>query len=312
MPEPELNRQQLRAVLYKIAQTYLEVERGLRPPEHLQRFLTPYEYQRHRAEPRRPKPPAGPVSPHDIGRIIINDDGTDRIRASILIRQTDDRWSALVSDLRRGPAGWQVETLDRLERRTGRQITRDVSAPDDDLRAATGRVENERLAVATAKEAIEQRLEQLDGRTTEARALRPELQRWTRCLQDLDDELAALRNAEQVRSAQPPSPGQTATAPSQTAGRLTARLLGARPDDQWRATIWDEVANALQDYRERWNIDDGRELLGTGEVCDAQADERRRVVEHLRAATKDLSAERTRDDTIMLPDPVEAHLDIER
>jgi hypothetical protein len=75
---------QVRAQIYKIVRVYLEIERGLRPPEQLENYLTPAEYRRHR---RRPQPPASrpreAVLPTDVGRIRLDRHLPGQITATI-------------------------------------------------------------------------------------------------------------------------------------------------------------------------------------------------------------------------------------
>jgi hypothetical protein len=70
MPTDDPTDRQVRAQIYKIVRVYLEIERGLRPPDQLEKYLTPAEYRRHR---RCPQPPASrpreAVLPTDVGRI---------------------------------------------------------------------------------------------------------------------------------------------------------------------------------------------------------------------------------------------------
>lgn len=70
MPASHPTDRQVRAEVYKIVRAYLEIERGLRPPEQLERYLTPAEYRRHRQHPPDQTIRTGQaVLPTDIRRI---------------------------------------------------------------------------------------------------------------------------------------------------------------------------------------------------------------------------------------------------
>lgn len=285
-----MSPQQLRAVVYKIARTYLEVERGLRPPDHLATFLSPDEYRRHRITPRAPAGVVRPVRPPDIGRVRIDLATSDRVDARALVRGHEDRWSMLLVDLCRVGRGWQVEKLDRLERLISNQ-PREVEVASNDMSERVRRLEGERRSVATAYEAVSNRIERIgDRRTKAARALAPELDRWAKRLDELDTEASnyarTIRLHEELGTADRLQGGHDR---HRTDDAGTAQpLLGPRPEDPCLGPIWDDAVECLDAYRARWGLSAGDPIPRV--TGDEQAAERRELVDRLREAVRAVGA----------------------
>jgi hypothetical protein len=124
---------QLRAAIYRIARTYLEIERGLRPPEHLESVLTPAEYRRHRHTPSPARTRTGDaVLPTDIGHIHLDRHLPGQITATLPTRETGQHWGALVLHLARRHTGrWRIDQLERLTRPSvAREPTRNPPAAE--------------------------------------------------------------------------------------------------------------------------------------------------------------------------------------
>lgn len=279
-----MRRQQLRAIVYKIAVSYLEVERGLRPREQLAAFLSPAEYRRHLIMPPVSETAVGPVRPPDIARVRVDSMTPDRVRASALVRRADDRWSNLLVDLHQVGRGWQVTKLDRLERIVVREPrTVEVSEVDDARRVRS--VQEERRLAMAAVEAIRARIDAIgDRRTRAARELRPELERWEGHVTYLTAELEALNTTQRLREQHGASMApRSATADLADRGHETAKtLLGPRPDDVIQAMVWDQAAEALGAYCQKWALDEDA-ILGPV-IGDEHAADRRQLLEHLRCA----------------------------
>lgn len=272
MSPRQLTDQQLRVVLYRIAQTYLEVERGLRPAAHLASFLTHYEYHRHRTNAAARLPLGGAVLPGDIGRIHLDRQVPAQITAAVLVRQPGDRWGALVVHLRDTSQGWKVDQLERLKQTRHVHRRLDVEPPQpENLGARIQRVEEERRAVEAARRATATRLDDLSAAPSHApsrsdgpRELRQLLDTWERRLTELDHELDTLDRTCQLRQrlatldshqGQENSPKARVTDP-------ILKTLGPRPNHPDWGRIWDQTADELRRYRQRWNITDSELPLG--------------------------------------------------
>lgn len=263
---------QLRAVIYRIAVIYLEVERGLRPPDQLAAFLSPAEYRRHRVTTRGARATARPVRPPDIGPARIDAATPDRVSASLLVQRDDNRWSALLIDLKRTGRGWQVDRLDRLERfvpREPRHVEIDESACDRRRRF----VERERQTVDAVYRAVQRRYDSIpDKRTKPARALRPELNRWAERLASLDEELRVLPACKAVEHVRDTDRGGTASD--------GARAVDATDDAAVRTL---DIETLIARYRKRWGLALDEPVLGIP-VDEIQSVDRRELLVTIREA----------------------------
>lgn len=289
-PPRQMTRQQLRTVVHKIARTYLEIERGLRPPGHLEPLLTDNESRRHRITHRGTTGPAGPVRPHDIGPIHLAPQTPGWQRATLRVRDTEGHWSALVLDLTDTGRGWKIDRLDRLERliRPPQQIEPEHGHHlDRRIRQA----QEERLLATAALQRITDRLDAIgDQRTRPARQLKPHHDHWTRRVEELDQELQTLtrtRDLRQVHNLTPDPPRgdqEQISAPDD----LTTDLLGQRPTDADAGRLWDHAAEHLYSYQQRWGpLDAGPADTSDGEQTAA----RHALIETLRDTVRDLRAQ---------------------
>ncbi|MBS3942002.1 MAG: hypothetical protein KG028_13675 [Actinobacteria bacterium] len=293
---------QVRADIYKIAKAYLETERGLRPPEHLERFLTPAEYRRHRKQPVDTRIRTGEtVLPTDVGRIHLDRHLPGQITATITTRETDDRWGALVLHFARDHAGrWGIDQLERLTRPSiARQQTRQP-AGHADLDEQIGRVEGERRLVDSALRATRTRLTELRRAAAPAtatdrdtiRQLRDQQRTWKHRRQELDEELTELRQLRDLRRDLADVDLRHEVHPTELDGGQLEKLLGPIPDDDWRQGLRNGVIDEIHTYRRRWNVTDARSVLGpVPDDADHQHD-RDELAQTLRAAAKALGTHR--------------------
>lgn len=282
MPAPQINDAQLKAVLYRIAQAYLEVERGLRPPEHLQSFLTPYEYRRHRAAPRRDRPRLGPVQMQEMGPVHFQRQGDDKITASLLTRRGADQWGALLLHLRAHGDGWQVDHLERLEHAVKLTEPPEHKMPDPEvaLDRRIKSVQTERSLVDAALTATARRIEEIgDRRMKASRQLSEQLVRWENNLSDIDDELAGLRRTRSLRNARTPD---LESGESRNSSCGVEAPLGPRPTPAQRARVGEGSPANIEANRQRWDLEnDERPPSGRAEDDDRQA-HYRMLIEQIR------------------------------
>lgn len=297
MPRKPPTERDLRAAVYGIARMYLEVERGLRPPDHLRRILAPSEYRRHRDQPMETRHPrAGPVMPDDIGGMQIERSLRGQVAATVTTREFGDRWGALTIHFKEQPDGWVVDSLERLHRR-GLDVEQRPTRPDpeaDDKRIRL--VTMELRSVASARRATEVRLGELMASDVEpsssdlasAEQLREQAGRWVSREHELYRELDALTRTRELRdrfvdgsTPSPPEQDTAAPTPNPVAERLE-RVLGERPESPEARQLWDEAREAVQSYRELWDVDDTSTLLGPEPDYAGQRRDRERVVSLLR------------------------------
>ena len=290
---------QLRASIYKVAHAYLEVERGLRAYDQLERFLTPAEHRRHRNRPSDPRLRTGQiVLPTDIGPIHIDRHLPGQITATLTTRETHDRWGALVLHLVCQEEGrWRIDQLERLRRPTVARQHTAHEPPDLDQRI--DHVEDERRLVDAAFRATTTRLAEVNDQSgatqdDDRELLRAQQQVWKRRRAELDDEREQLRDRRELHEPFT-NPEVVAPATADTRTELTdqqlVEVLGPIPEDQWRRRLWTGLAEEISTYRERWNISDPRTLLG-GETDDPRHQRDREVLaDTLRAAAPQFSRE---------------------
>ena len=293
-PARPLTRRQLRAVVHRIAQTYLEVERGLRPPDHLRALLTDGEYRRHRILPPQRPVSQGPVRPPDIGPIHVASVVPGRIHASVLVRRDTDRWSALVLGLHHIEHTWTVDKLDRLERlRRGLQRQQATQTPENDIGRRIRHVEEELLLTKAAKRAVQERLDELgDQRSEPARAAAAEADRWASRSAELDAELAVLRHSQHLRHQhQLTVDADLGAAVEADLGAAVDETGPAKPDGTDVASIRTATAREVLGYRQRWNLPGDVSPLAAPVATAEQGADRQRVIEHLHGALQELQAD---------------------
>lgn len=305
MPSSEPTDRQLRALLYHVARAYLEVERGLRPPGQLERYLTPAEYRRQRKQPLPTRLRSGePVIPTDIGRIHLDRHLPGQVTASVPTREDGDHWGAVVLHLARNHTGrWKIDQLERLTRPN---VARDRRRRPDaiDLDERIRRRTAERRLVEAAYLTTERRLTDLrhapDAKTTELkttmRMLREQNRAWKRRGAELDAELGDLRNTGELRQqlADVDVPASALPDPTRLNDRQLIYMLGPVPDHEWRRQLWNAVAGEVHTYRARWNITDRHTVLGDAGEDPAHERERDELAQTLRASARALRDEQHR------------------
>jgi len=293
-PARPMTRQQLRAVVYRIAVTYLEVERGLRPPDQLAAFLSPAEYRRHRAAASRGTRTAPrPVRPPDIGRVLIDTSTPQQVNASAMVRRGEDDWTALLIDLKQTGQGWQVERLDRLERLLPRE-PRNIEIDEDAVERRIRVVEHERRAVEAAHASAARRYERApDKRVGKAKALRDERDRLRARLEELDREAISL-DQPRTEAALATVGDLPAKSEHSRAQGVVETILGPRPDDPNSADVWDRAEQALAAYEDRWQLDSPTPDLLRAALVETQEADRRDLFQLLARAGQVLKASSAR------------------
>jgi hypothetical protein len=306
VPSSEPTDRQVRADVYRITRVYLEVERGLRPPEQLEKFLTPAEYRRHRSRPQHPAArDREPVLPTDVGRIHLDRHLPGQITATIPTRETGEHWGALVLHFVRNHAGrWRIDQLERLTRPTVARDTPKTPPEPKDLDTRVRVIEEERRLVDAAHRATTTRVRELreaGADRDQTRELRTQQKTWKRLRSELDTELATLRHIRELRHALADIDLRHDRHPTELDDQQLDVLLGPVPDHKWRRGLRDGVIDEIHTYRRRWNVTDPRNVLGpTPDDPDHQHD-RDELARTLRAAARALGT--NRNGTAREPDP---------
>ena len=297
MSPAEPSDRQLRAFLYHIAHVYLEVERGLRSPDHLERYLTAAEYRRHRTLRINARDRAREsVLPTDIGHIHIDRHLQGQITAAIPTREIGDHWGALVLHLAHRREGWRIDQLQRLDRPNIARETTPSAPGATDLEQRISRVEEERKLVQAAHRATTSRIKDLraagnrdaDGKQ-DLRQQRQLQRTWKRRAVELDHELDQLHRRRQLaRETRGNRPHGNGTHPAEFTQDQLVHVLGPVPADPSRSRLWHGVADTIQNYRRRWNITDERTVLGAVTDNQTHFNERHELAFTLRAAARAL------------------------
>lgn len=299
MAAPEPTDQQLRRVAYSIARMFMEIERGLRPPEHIERVLTKPAYLRFRRTPLpRRFPNSGPVLPTDIRGIHVSRHLPGQVTASMTCREQDDRWGAIVLHLRaprRPGETWKADQLERLVN-SRHELRRDpeIEGPPD-LSERIRLVEGERTLADGARGAAVARLKELRQLPAEEqdkpamKALRQQRKFWSAKVQELDDEILGLKQTQLLRD----HLGllDVADQTVKLSPEKLERILGPKPANGRRAQLWQVAAEDIQDYRERWDVHDPHVALGAEPANPEQRRHHERVAELLRTVAPQLRRE---------------------
>ncbi len=143
MAKKHLTDEELEHVAVYIARRYLEVERGLRGKECLQRYLSFEAYSRQYAPEASRFGNGGIVRQSDLGRVTLQRPQTSLAYIVITARQEGDRWGALLMEMRANKEGvWRVTELTRAQ---DRNLVKPVPMP-----RKKQSVEPERLAASRA------------------------------------------------------------------------------------------------------------------------------------------------------------------
>ena len=155
----EFTDAELKLVAEFVAHRYLEVERGLRGKECLMRFLSPEAYSQQFSENASRFGKGGIVSQSDLGRMVFQRTQDGQVHITIPARQENDRWGALVIEMRSSERGvWRVTELTRAQDRnlTRPRYARPWEEPAD-ADPALAHVARETLDVRMAQKVAAQR-----------------------------------------------------------------------------------------------------------------------------------------------------------
>ena len=204
-PQPKkLHDRELRTVVAYVARLCLEVERGLRPPDHLRRLTDPRANGAARRRIQVGNFAGGPVRRQDIGPPQLSRLADDHAIATVVTRTEGNRWGALTIGLRAQRGRWYVVDLQRVlasrHYRSGpaQNVERQPS-PEERIRSITA----EQRLVEAANRATLRRLEDFAPRTKGRSEMKQQAERWQRRLAELDVELSGLRRRALTGRAEP-------------------------------------------------------------------------------------------------------------
>lgn len=181
-----------------IARVCLEVERGLRPPDHLARLMNPATAPGSNRPPGIGRFDAGPVLAGHVGSAHVSRTSDRTVFASVVTRTEGDRWGALAFRLDAHEGRWHLAALRRLLPSThhlARQRIEEIRSGQDRYRLA---VDDRRLATA-ALEATTRRLADLQPGAADFEATRVLVVQWKAKVAELDRELAAWQSQLDAR-----------------------------------------------------------------------------------------------------------------
>lgn len=196
----DLTDDELRTLASHIARICLEVERGLRPPEHLRALADRATSARWRAGVKVGRFRGGPPVRQDIGPPQLSRLSEDHAIATVVTRTEGARWGAVTLQLRAAGSKWHVADLQRLlaaahyRAPSARDLDDPVSLEDRIGRSA----EEQRLGRA-ALAAVQRRLDELGGDSPGRDEAEHQLAYLKRALADLDRELYDLRSRRDLR-----------------------------------------------------------------------------------------------------------------
>ncbi len=198
---PVATDEQVADILRFIARTCLEVERGLRPPEHLAELMDPNTALRWSRSGKIGRFHGGPVQDDQVADPHFTRLGDGEVAATVVTRTQGDRWGALTLRLQPDAQGrWRIADLQRLLAASHYRAGPSQTMPPEATVARRLEVvgEDRRLAQA-AHQAVETRLADLTPTAAGYRATRDIARYWTGKLAELDRELADLRIRHDTR-----------------------------------------------------------------------------------------------------------------
>lgn len=198
---PGLSDDQLRILVGYVARVCLEVERGLRPPEHLYRLSAPRADHLRRIQPGRFR--GGAVVARDIGPPEISRLSDGHVLATIVTRTEGSRWGALTLRLRAEHGRWYVADLQRLLAAAHYRTAPQRDVPEVPLDTRIRQVAEERRVVAAALTASNRRVDELGTGGPGTAETRRQAQRWSTLATELDRELRTLKDRHATRSVSP-------------------------------------------------------------------------------------------------------------
>lgn len=189
---------QLADILRFVARTCLEVERGLRPPEHLEQLMGRAAADRWSRVGRLGRFRGGPVVDTDLGSPRWSRLTDSCVTATVVTRTEGDRWGALTFRLEAERGHWRIAELQRLLAAAHYRTTGDRRAPEPAPADRLASVTEERKLARAALAATRQRLAELRG-APGVRAVRDLVRYWRRKVAELDRELTELATRRDTR-----------------------------------------------------------------------------------------------------------------
>ncbi len=185
-----------------IARLTVEVEAGLRPPDHLTSLMDPPTASRWRQHPELiGRFRAGPVQPGDIGPPHLDRRTPTDVYATVTTRTQPGRWGALTFRLRADDQRWWLTDLQRIlaaahyHNRPARQGPAEPIPPARRLAQTAA----DRRLVTAALGATRQRLTELDRTDPGYRATAQMVRVWQQERTSLDRELDRLQKRPLTR-----------------------------------------------------------------------------------------------------------------
>lgn len=251
--------EQLAQTARALGRLWLEVDRGLRPIEHLKRWLPTRSFRRLQVEPDRHRI-GGPVTTDDVGHIQLRRHG-DLAEIELLLRRGDGTWRALALGLEDDGSGHcRISEFTPLTPASV-SIERQHGRPDPlPLTAGQARRHSRRLAeTAAAVEAVlayhEQRVaEDAPGAADHA----AQIEAWTARYVQLTGQLRGVRRQAGLIAA------AEAQASEDPHDHAAINLVGPPPaaEDATACARWGEAVQEVADYRRHWDLDPGDPGLG--------------------------------------------------
>lgn len=198
----DLSDRQLADVVRYVARLCLEVERGLRPPDHLLQLMDRATLDRFRRAGRLGRFTGGPVTRHDLGPPHLARPADGRVEATITTRTDRGRWGALLLRLQRHDDRWTVGQIQRLLA-TGhyRPPTRQPSPSELPLELRQQRLAEERTLAEAALTATRRRLQELTRGGPGYAMTATQARTWQHVIRGLDREAVQLRSRIDARHA---------------------------------------------------------------------------------------------------------------
>lgn len=190
---------QVADILQFLARTCLEVERGLRPPDHLASLMDRAAAHRWDQLASLGRFRGGPVHNDQIGRPQVSRLSDTHIVASVSTRTEGNRWGALTLSLRAHKGRWRVADVQRLLAATTYRTTPATPVPHMTREDELARVTEERRLAQAAHQATSRRLADLAPGAPGYRAARDLARYWRRTIGELDCQLAEHTTRQQSR-----------------------------------------------------------------------------------------------------------------
>jgi len=199
-PAADLTDDEIRMLASHIARLCLEVERGLRSPDHLRQLADPHKPSRWTRALKVGRFHGGPPVPADIGPPHLSRIREDHAVVTVVTRTEGLRWGAITLQLRARGTTWHIADLQRLlaaaHYRSGQ-----ARAPVDEmsLDEKIQRASAERRLVGAALATVRRRLRDLHDPDARRGAIQSQADYLQRALGDLDRELLDLCSRDHAR-----------------------------------------------------------------------------------------------------------------